>query len=427
MGVQSGVVELPPGTHELRRPLRWGVEAQGLVIRGHRAGTVLKAAPGFQGRALIEFSGSVNVRIENLTLEGDPAALEQPQELPPYDVALASHIRGNGILAEFTRRLTISRVRLRHIAGFAIVVRAAEDVRILEVTVENSGSRNPRGRNNTTGGILLEEATRNFLVRGCRLQNVLGNGIWTHSRLESGRNRDGRIENNWFERIGRDAIQVGHATRVLVQANRGRLIGYPVEVVDVEGGGTPVALDTAGNVDHSLYRGNVFEEVNGKCIDLDGFHHGAVRENRCRNRGQASDYPWGHYGIVMNHTDPQVEPAFVRIERNEIDGARYGGIFLVGHGHQVRHNRLRRLNLAGCPESGAQFGCDAFPGWPGLLSSGIYLASGWARPAPAVHNLVEGNSIEGHGMERGCIGFAPAVDEAANLLRNNVCVESRQK
>jgi hypothetical protein len=55
--------------------------------------------------------------------------------------------------------------------------------------------------------------------------------------------------------------------------------------VDVEGGGIPVAIDTAGNVDQTVYAGNRFEEVNGKCIDLDCFHHGEVSHNSCVNRG----------------------------------------------------------------------------------------------------------------------------------------------
>ena len=37
-------------------------------------------------------------------------------------------------------------------------------------------------------------------------------------------------------------------------------------------------IDTAGNVDRSIYtRQSVFDEINGKCIDLDGFHDGEVR------------------------------------------------------------------------------------------------------------------------------------------------------
>jgi len=78
-------------------------------------------------------------------------------------------------------------------------------------------------------------------------------------------------------------IQVGHATEIRVENNRGRAIGYPPEEVDLEGQAFPVAVDTAGNVDKSIYRNNQFEEIDGKCFDLDGFHDGEVSGNTCVN------------------------------------------------------------------------------------------------------------------------------------------------
>ncbi len=74
-----------------------------------------------------------------------------------------------------------------------------------------------------------------------------------------------------------------------------------MSLVDVENGGTPVGIDTAGNVDQSTYEHNRFEEIDGKCIDLDGFHDGAVRGNTCINRRPPEDYPFGHFGIVFNN------------------------------------------------------------------------------------------------------------------------------
>ena len=58
---------------------------------------------------------------------------------------------------------------------------------------------------------------------------------------------------NHFDTIGRDALQLGHATRVRIEQNTGARIGYPVEAVDVENQGIPIAIDTAGNVDQSEY------------------------------------------------------------------------------------------------------------------------------------------------------------------------------
>ena len=82
------------------------------------------------------------------------------------------------------------------------------------VSVKDSGSLNAKGRNNTTGGILLEEGTDQFTVTDSVFGNIRGNAVWTHSRYMSPRNSRGKIANNQFFDIGRDAIQVGHATRV---------------------------------------------------------------------------------------------------------------------------------------------------------------------------------------------------------------------
>ncbi len=150
---------------------------------------------------------------------------------------------------------------------------------------------------------------------------------------------------------------------------------------------SPVAIDTAGNVDRSVYAGNRFEEVNGKCIDLDGFHHGEVLDNACINRGSADDYPHGHYGIVFNNSNPDMQSEEVTVARNVIDGAKFGGIFVLGSRNRILGNVLRNLNLAHCNDSGAKYGCLYYSTEPDLLRSGIYLGSHAARPAPARGNL----------------------------------------
>ena len=118
------------------------------------------------------------------------------------------------------------------IAGYTILVNAGHTVKIRGIQITDSGGLNAKKRNNTTGGILLEEGTTDFEVLDCRMANVRGNGIWTHST--SPRNARGRIANNEFAMIARDAVQVGHATEVRVEDNRGRMIGYPSEEVDLE-------------------------------------------------------------------------------------------------------------------------------------------------------------------------------------------------
>jgi hypothetical protein len=413
------MVELPAGVIELSSPLSVGPGAHDLEVRGAASGTTLRAASRFRGRALILCDSARRIRFGGFTIDGNRAALERPSSLPPSNRSFAEFTTGNGILAAHVTGLSISGVRFTGVPGFAILASQSRDVSVDRVQIFDSGSRNVKGRNNGTGGILLEEGTENFQVAGCTLRNVRGNGIWTHSLYTTPRNRNGRIADNHFERIGRDAIQVGHATFVHVENNTGRLIGFPADIVDVEGG--PVAIDTAGNTDHSAYQGNRFEEVNGKCIDLDGFHDGEVGANVCVNRDAAEQYPYGHYGIVMNNSNPDMQSQGVRIAGNEIDGALFGGIFVIGSGNLISRNRLRRLNLAHCPRNTPA--CSYAPDQPDLLRSGIYLGAGagGARPAPAHGNVIEGNEISGFGMSAHCIAAAPGVALDANDIARNSC------
>ncbi len=417
----AGVVRLPAGVVEVSTELRLPAEADGFELAGHPRGTILRAAAKFRGRALLVAAGGRRIRLRDLTIDGNRGAVATPAGLPPGDVPFARFSTANGVLADSVDRLTISNVRFREIAGFAILVARSRRVDIERVTVESSGGRQPNGRNNATGGILIEEGTAGFQVRDSVFRHILGNAVWTHSLYTSPRNSDGRISGNRFETIGRDAIQIGHATRVAVEDNSGARIGYPADAVDVEGGGTPVAIDTAGNVDASRYLRNRFEEINGKCVDLDGFHHGEVRGNTCLNTGGAEQYPFGHYGIVMNNTNPDMQSEAISITQNVIEGMKFGGLFVIGSGHRISGNRFLRLNTAGCNENAARFGCSHFAGEPDLLQTGIYLGRRAERPARTHGNTIEDNEIAGHGMRTRCVGAAPGVALSASTIRNNRC------
>ena len=205
--------------------------------------------------------------------------------LPGYDTPFARFTRNNGVLAEGVARphgggRELSQDRGLRRAGQPRSQRehrARADHR--ERVAQRRGAQQHHRRHSARRG---HDAT--FRVAGCDLRDIRGNGIWTHSLYTSPRNARGVFAENRFERIGRDALQVGHATGVRVERNQGQRIGYPVDDVDMEGRAIPVAVDTAGNVDASVYAGNVFREINGKCFDLDGFHDGAVRGNVCVNR-----------------------------------------------------------------------------------------------------------------------------------------------
>jgi len=414
---RHSVRQLPAGVIEVHSEI--AVDA-GSELRGAPSGTVLHLAADFAGRAAIVVRGD-NVTLRNFTIDGNRAGLETRAGLPASDTSFAKFTRANGVLAERVTGLTIERLRCRNIAGFALLVSRARSVGIRRVTVVDSGSRNSRGRNNSTGGILIEEGTTDFRVTGCDLANIRGNGIWTHSLYTSPRNARGVIAFNRFRQIGRDAIQAGHVTALSVTDNSGSRIGFPFDEVDIENGATPVAIDTAGNVDASSYDGNRFEEIDGKCIDLDGFHDGEVRANQCVNRDGFESYPFGHYGITMNNANPDMRSQNIRLVDNLIDGTLFGGIFVIGSGHTIARNRLLTLNASHCNENVARFGCYFDLANPQILEAGIYLARGAERPAPASHNLIQDNRITGFKMQSRCILAAPGVAPRSNTLLDNVC------
>ena len=416
----SGVVQLPDGVTLLSKELRVPANSAGLEIKGGKD-SVLKAAPGFGARAFIIVQNASRVKLRNFRIEGNRAELDRPVDLPSASSAFLSHFQGNGILVDDSKDIEITDVAITEIDGFAVLASRVKKITIQRLTVESAGGRNIRGRNNTTGGVLFEEGTDDFEVRDSVFRKLTGNAVWTHSTYLSPRNYRGIIAGNRFELIGRDAIQVGHANKVRVENNTGKFIGYPFNVVDVEGGGTPVGVDTAGKVDEGVYTKNRFEEINGKCFDLDGFHDGEVSENTCVNKGPAADYPHGHYALVMNNANKSMESQLIIVRDNVFDGTRFGGIFVIGHHHKIFGNRLLNLNKGHCNDGLSDLKCQILPDQPQLTEAGIYLGVKGERSAPAMSVTIENNEISGYKMAANCVISAPTLAAGQNDIRNNKC------
>ncbi len=186
-----------------------------------------------------------------------------------------------------------------------------------------------------------------------------------------------------------------------MRANRGRRIGYPLDAVDPAA--IPAALDTAGNVDQSVYADNHFEDIDGKCMDLDGFHDGEIRDNACISRKQADQYPYAQYGIVFNNSNLDMQPVNIAITGNLIDGAGYGGIFLIGSGNVVSRNRLLQLNRDHCTGDMRQARCNYASDQPALLHKAV---TAWGRcgpPGAYQGNLIENNEISGFAIAHSCV------------------------
>jgi hypothetical protein len=402
---------------EIHEPL---IVDAGTELRGSPRGSAIRMADTFTGPAAIIIRGN-GVLLHGFTTLGNREHLETRTGLPPYDRSFAHFTEHNGILSDRHSDVAIQNVDFRDVAGFAVLISRGRNISILRVTVENSGSRNPVGFNNATGGILLEEGTADFLVANCAFLNIRGNALWTHSLYTSPRNARGVFARNRFDTVGRDAIQVGHATEMRVEDNQGSHIGYPVGAIDAQSNAIPVGIDTAGDVDHTVYRNNQFSEINGKCMDLDGLHDSEIRGNLCVNHGPPDLYPMGNYSIVMNNTNPDMRTQNIRIVDNTLEGAVFGGIYVIGARNVIARNRLVNMNMAHCNENIAHYGCNYAAADPEILETGIYLGRGAERPAPARNNLVEDNWITGWGMKTHCVQSAPDIAKTANVIRNNRC------
>jgi hypothetical protein len=420
----TGRIQLPAGTADLHAPLELASGAHDLEIVGDPSGSILRLAPDFRGKGAIVGDRATNITIAGFSIVGNRARLPAVY-LPPSDVTFAKFYDANGIVFTSSQKITIRDVSFTAIGGFAILASACSGVTIEHVSIRDSGSLNAQGHSNTTGGILLEQGTTGFEVRGCHLERIRGNGIWTHSNYGSPLNRNGIIADNEIRVTPRDAIQIGHATNVKVTGNRGGDIGVPVAEADIPGGATPVAIDTAGDVSKTAYSGNRFTDVNGQCIDLDGFHDGQVLDNSCENAKPREAYPLSHVGIVFGNSNPDMRSQNVIVKGNLIQGFGYGGVYLIGSGHQITDNRFIDINRNHCTGDMHTPLCNYAPDEPAMLRSGIYLAGHAARPAETRSNLIRDNELSGFGMDKWCVSAGPGLKLALNQIANNTCTGSR--
>lgn len=375
----------------------------------------------FQGSAAITVDRALNVTLSGFSIRGNRSDLKSDWYLPSKEASFADYYTANGIVVRNSTNVTIRGVRFSRIRAFPVIINATARAVVDSATIEDSGTLNRDGHNNTTGGILVEEGSSGFDVRNSNISRVTGTAIWTHSYARSPRQSDGVIRNNVISTVARDAIQIGHATRIRVENNRGSEIGFPVDYVDFPGYGTPVALDTSGNVDHSTYTGNEFTSVAGQCIDLDGFHDGEVTNNQCINDPVAAAKWIGlHFGILFGNHDPDMTSSNVTVARNTIQGFAYGGVFLIGDHNRIEDNRFLDVNLAACGTQPPPAKCNALPDQPNALRSGIYLSDNGGRQTQTRDNVIRGNVITGVDPNY-CVSAKPDVSLKADTIAGNAC------
>jgi len=418
----TGIVEMPKGEMLLDSSLVIPKNAKGLYVRANPAGSTLVLGEAFPDRAAIVADGVSDLRLEGFEVRGTRTDLKSDWSLPPVETSFADFYSSNGILIRNSSRVTIRHVSFSLIRAYPVLANKTSGILIDSVSIKDCGTLNRAGRNNSTGGILLEESTSQFTVRHCSISHVLGNAIWTHSYATSPRSAGGLIGDNTISYVARDAIQIGHATKITVERNRADHIGFPPDAVDVDTSAYPVGLDTAGDVDLTAYVDNHFTDIDGHCIDLDGFHDGTVSRNVCLNRQSDAAYPFLHFGIVFGNNYPKMISKNVRVTDNDVEGFAFGGLFLIGSHNTIERNRfwdLNRRHCTGLATAGCTYRNEVEPG---LLRSGIYLAPNGGRPVATRDNIIRDNTIEGPGMDRWCIGSAPDVKLENNVIANNRCI-----
>jgi hypothetical protein len=246
LSAKTGVVTLPSGEFEIAREISLPGDAHDLEIRG--ANTTLKASADFRGRALLAIANGKNIRIHDLSLDGNRDAVGRMFSLPPFGTQFSRFVPANGIVVENAVNLEISAVKAAHFAGFAILINSSKAVKLHDIDVTASGGFNAQRRNNGTGGIVLEEGTTEFEVSRCAFGTIRGDGLTIRA------SDHGRVYENQFRSLAREAIHADHTNAVTIENNDIEQIGFPLEEVDAPG-----AL----------------------CMRLDHFDGGTVQENTC--------------------------------------------------------------------------------------------------------------------------------------------------
>ncbi len=249
---ETGSVTLPKGTIELSREILLAPKAHDLDIRGD--GTTIKAAATFRGRALLVVqSGSRNVNIHDLALDGNRDAVGRFTSLPPTGTLLSRVVANNGILVESSDSVHITRLKAAHVAGFTVLVSGGKGMSASEVEITESGGLSLQRRNNGSGGIALEDGTTDFDIRNNRFGGIRGVGVTLR-----GVDR-GVVSDNDFVVIARAAIQSDSSAHLTVENNVIHRVGVPVAEAD----GPPVCIRFEHTNDSTVRGNNCAETLTG--------------------------------------------------------------------------------------------------------------------------------------------------------------------
>jgi hypothetical protein len=158
----TGVVELPAGETHLRWPVTIPKGSQHVTLRGNPKGSVLVLDAGFTGRAAIIAEGVSDLTLEGFAIQGNRTDQKSDWYLPLKEAAFADYYPDNGIVVRKSDQVVVRHVTFSRMRTFPLIVNASSNVTIDGVNIEDCGTLNRAGRNNTTGGILLEQGVAGF-------------------------------------------------------------------------------------------------------------------------------------------------------------------------------------------------------------------------------------------------------------------------
>ncbi|MDE3198877.1 MAG: right-handed parallel beta-helix repeat-containing protein [Acidobacteriota bacterium] len=338
LAAKTGSVTLPSGTIEITREILLAPDAHDLDIKG--ANTTIRAAGTFRGRALIALSGGRNIRIHDVVLDGNREAVGRLSVLPPSGTMLSRFVADNGIVAEGVTGLAIGPLKVSKIAGFAILVNAGHNVQIDRVDVTESGGLNPQRKNNGTGGIALEEGTTDFSIRNCLFGTIRGDGVTIRG------SQQGRISENEFRAMARDAVHVSRGAGIAIADNHAEQIGIPVEEVDAAGA-LCMRLEQFQNGEVT---GNTCSEALLGAMTISGLQN-RIANNRFTGLNQAHR---DAAGIFLASGASQIT-----VEANEISGSGMS-LHCVGAAPDVNKNDFKALRND-CSDEASVAGLRNYP------------------------------------------------------------------
>lgn len=464
----GAVIRLAAGEYGIDAPLQ--IARPDVVFTGEGAATVLRRAVTVeQGEGVLNIRAS-GVTVRALRVDG---AVATPAGIPYLDTSggpsvLGAPIHGDPMHPELLRNtsitihrgirnVTIEDVCIERTGGYAILIDAryapVQAVTLRRLHLRDNqphvfGKPGDLRYGSWTGGIhyqndgrdldFARHALTGLTVEDSLFERMSGHAIWGHGYGFHTLNEDIVVRRNRFVDIGMDGVLIANAARAVVEENHFHRIGfvlsgdgktprpawYPGLRADGADNIPAVAIDTSGLVRDSVYRGNEMLNVNGHCIDLDGFTRGGVRGNRMRVSGREDSWNYvndrvgefgGHRqgnftkGINLSNTAAAALTEDVRIEENTL--INLGGFAIALNDSQrctVAGNHIRHY--------GGIYG-------PVILTNSLREPREWHVSR---ENVIRDNYIHFY-LEAWCVteaddlGGGPLPVEGPNYVHGNVC------